>query len=39
MNHSLLRGKLAGQVFKQLDIFRNQFHEPNSCILPYLEKH
>ena len=39
MNYPVPREKLAGQVFKQLGIFRNQFYEPNSCIFPYLEKH
>ena len=33
------REKLAGQVFRQLDIFRSWFYEPSSCISPYLEKH
>ena len=31
--------KLAGQVFRNLDIFRNWFYEPNSCISSYLGKH
>ena len=39
MSHSVLREKLPGQVFKELDIFGSQFFEPNSCVSPYLEKH
>ena len=29
---TVLWEKLAGQVFRLLDISRNQFYEPNSCI-------
>ena len=32
-------GKLAGQVFRESDILRSRFYEPNSCISSYLEKH
>ena len=30
--HSVLWEKLAGQVIRLLDISRDQFYEPNSCI-------
>ena len=30
-------GKLGKQVFRQVDILRNWFHEPNPCISSYLE--
>ena len=39
MSHSVLREKLTGRVFKELDIFRSQFFELNSYVSPYLEKH
>jgi len=32
-------GKLSGQVFRQLDILRKLFYEPNSYICSYVEKH
>ena len=32
-------GKLTGQVFRRLDIFRSWPYEPNSSISSYLEKH
>ena len=32
MRYPVLWEKLAGQVFRYSDIFRNQFYEPNSCI-------
>ena len=32
-------GNLVGQVFRQLDVFRNRFYDPNPCISSYLEKH
>ena len=31
--------KLVEQIFRQLDIFRNWFHDPNPCISLYLENH
>ena len=39
MRCSVLRGQQAGQVFRSLGIFRSLFHEANSCISSYLEKH
>ena len=32
MRHSVFREKLAGQVFRELDILRSWFYELNSCI-------
>ena len=32
-------GKLAEQVFRELDILQSWFYEPNSCISSDLEKH
>ena len=32
-------GKLAEQVFRELDIFRRRIYEPNSYISLYLEKY
>ena len=32
-------GNLVGQVFRQLDVFRNRFYDLNPCISSYLEKH
>ena len=32
-------GKPVEQVSRQLDIFRNEFHDPNACISSYLENH
>ena len=32
-------GNLVGQVFRQLDVFRNRFYYLNPCISSYLEKH
>ena len=32
-------GNLVGQVFRQLDAFRNRFYYLNPCIFSYLEKH
>ena len=29
----------TGRAGLQIDIFRSQFYEPNSCISSYLEKH
>ena len=31
-------GKPVEQVSRQLDIFRNEFHDPNACISSYLER-
>ena len=30
-------GKLVGQLFRQLDVFRNRFYDLNPCISLYLE--
>ena len=32
-------GKLTGQVFRESDILKSRFDEPNSCISSHLEKH
>ena len=32
-------GKPGDQVFRELDIFRRRFYEPDSCISSYLERH
>ena len=35
----VLRERRAGQVFRELDVFRSWLGEPNSCISLYLKKH
>ena len=32
-------GNLVGQVFRELDAFRNRFYDLHPCISSYLEKH
>ena len=36
---TLCSREIGGQVFRQLDIFRSWFHDPNPRISSYLEKH
>ena len=37
--HSVPREQLAGQVFRELGVFRRWFYEPTSYMASYLEKH